>query len=143
MVVRKMTLGDLPQIAQLYKQFGGEDSSIETMSQEFTRLHNNDAYILLSAVEGNTVVGSVMGIVCGDLYGHGRPFMVLENMIVGQEHRNRGIGKALISKLEEAGIGRGCSQIILVTESNRIDACKFYESQGYDPNTQVLTQRMR
>jgi len=26
-----------------------------------------------------------------------------------------------------------CNQIILVTETNRIDACRFYESVGYKP----------
>jgi hypothetical protein len=28
-----------------------------------------------------------------------------------------------------------CSQILLVTEIDRIDACQFYESVGYNPDT--------
>jgi len=37
---------------------------------------------LLSAVENSLLIGSAMGVICGELYGDCRPFLVLENMIV-------------------------------------------------------------
>jgi GNAT superfamily N-acetyltransferase len=89
---------------------------------------------LLSAVENGLLIGSIMGVICGELYGECRPFLVLENMIVDKEYRNRGVGKALMSELEKIAVEKTCTQIILVTETNRIDACKFYESKGYSPN---------
>jgi ribosomal protein S18 acetylase RimI-like enzyme len=72
-----------------------------------------------------------MGVICEELYGDCKPFLVLENMIVDETYRNQGVGKALVSELEKIATKRNCTQVILVTESNRIDACKFYESAGY------------
>lgn len=134
MIVREMIQEDIPQLAQLYKQFWGEESCIDMMLIKFNMLQENGSHILLSAVEDTQLIGSVMGVICEELYGNCRSFLVLENMIVDQEHRKRGIGKALIAELERRAAEK-CNQIILVTETNRIDACNFYKSVGYKPET--------
>lgn len=130
-----MIASDIPQLAKLYKQFWNEDSCIDKMNNQFNKICQADTHVLLSAVENNRLLGSVMGVICEELYGSCEPFMVLENMIVDKESRNKGIGKALISKLEEIAAERNCTQIILITDNNRIDACKFYETVGYNPDT--------
>lgn len=135
MIIREMVLEDIPALAQLYKQFWNEDACLETMHHQFNKLYKRDTHILLSAVENDELIGSVMGVICGELYGRCHPFMVLENMIVHSKCRNKGVGKALLSELEKIAMHKNCTQIILVTESDRIDACKFYESAGYSPNT--------
>ncbi|AFQ44714.1 GNAT family N-acetyltransferase [Desulfosporosinus meridiei] len=137
MIVREMITEDIPQLAQLYKQFWNEESRIEKMYEGLKKLQKSGSHIMLSAVEGNQLMGSVMGVICGEIYGDCRPFMVLENMIVDECCRNNGVGKLLIAELEKKGIEKNCSQIILVTDRNRIDACKFYESAGYDPKTHI------
>lgn len=135
MIIREMVTEDIPKVAQLYKQFWGEDSCIETMYKQFKKICGNGTHILLNAVENERLVGSVMGVICEELYGNCEPFMVLENMIVDQKYRNKGVGKALIAEIEKIAAEKNCTQIILVTEANRIDACKFYESAGYSPYT--------
>lgn len=135
MIIREMIADDIPQLAQLYKQFWDEESCVEIMYKKFNKFHENDSHILLSAVENNQLIGSVMGVICGELYGDCKPFIVLENMIVDKNYRNKGVGKALISELENKAAQKNCTQIILVTEANRIDACEFYESAGYNPGT--------
>lgn len=135
MIVREMLAEDIPQLAQLYKQFWDEESCVETMKKTFIRLNDSGSYILLSAVEDELIIGSVMGVICWELYGKCKPFMVLENMIVDKKYRSHGVGKALIAELEEKASENNCTQIILVTETNRIDARKLYESAGYNPET--------
>ncbi|HEY8909393.1 MAG TPA: GNAT family N-acetyltransferase [Desulfosporosinus sp.] len=132
MIVREMIKEDIPQLAQLYTQFWGEESCIDTMYIKFNKFQENGSHILLSAVEDNHLIGSVMGVICEELYGNCKSFLVLENMIVDKVQRNRGIGKALISELERRAAEK-CDQIILVTETSRIDAYRFYESVGYKP----------
>jgi len=68
-----------------------------------------------------------------ELYGDCKPFLVIENMIVDSKYRKKGIGKMLIEQIEKQAKIKGCSQIILVTEMNRHDACGFYESIGFHP----------
>ena len=103
------------------------------MKNKFFELQQNDAYILLCAVEKDNIAGSVMGIICEELYGDCQPFLLLENMIVDSAYRKKGIGKALFVELEKRAKSKGCRQIILVTETNRKDACAFYESLGFHP----------
>jgi len=130
MNIREMVREDIPQLAQLYQQFWGEESCVDTMEEKFIQFQEAGSHILLSAIENTRLIGSVMGVICEELYGDCKSFLVLENMIVDQEYRNRGIGTALISEIERRAADK-CSQIILVTESSRIDACNFYESVGF------------
>ena len=92
MIMREMIADDIPQLAQLYKQFWNEESCVETMYKKFHRFNETGSHILISAVENNQLIGSVMGVICGELYGDCKPFMVLENMIVNKRYRNRGVG---------------------------------------------------
>lgn len=130
-----MIADDIFELAQLYRQFWNEESCVETMNKQFTKFQKNDSHILISAIDNNKLIGSVMGVICEELYGDCKPFLVLENMIVDINYRNKGLGKALITKLEEIASKKSCTQVIFITESNRIDACKFYESAGYSPQT--------
>jgi ribosomal protein S18 acetylase RimI-like enzyme len=133
MLIREMQINDIDFLSELYFQFWGEKSNVEKMQGKFSQLQNNSAYIFLCAVENERVVGSVMGIVCEELYGDCQPFLVLENMVVDNNCRRKGVGKLLCAELEKQAKERGCSQILLVTESNREDACRFYESLGFNP----------
>ena len=137
MIIREMIEEDISQLKQLYSQFWGEESCIETMKKQFNKLHKKDSHIFLSAIENTKLIGSVMGVICEELYGDCKPFLVLENMIVDKSFRNKGIGKVLISELEKIATKRDCSQVILVTERNRVEAVKFYESVGYSSQTHL------
>jgi ribosomal protein S18 acetylase RimI-like enzyme len=133
MEIRKLIYNDLTQLALLYKNFWNEDSDILKMEKTFEKLKNNDLYIFLCAIENNKVCGSIMGIICYELYGNCEPFLVVEDMIVGINYRRKGIGKKLFMELERLAKEKSCSKIILVTETDRKDACNFYESIGFDP----------
>lgn len=135
MMIREMVADDIPELALLYKQFWSEDSCIETMYQQFKKFCESGTHVLLSAVENGRLIGSVMGVICEELYGSCKPFLVLENMIVDSKYRNKGVGKALISEIEKIAVQKSCTQIILITDTHRIDACRFYESAGYNPST--------
>ncbi|WP_195270433.1 GNAT family N-acetyltransferase [Eubacterium sp. 1001713B170207_170306_E7] len=134
MKIRQMQLSDMPELARLYYQFWREASDVEAMERQFRRLEKADTHIFLCAEENNQLIGSVMGIICGELYGDCRPFMVLENMIVDKGSRENGVGKALLQELEKQAKERQCTQIILVTEKNRKAACCFYEANGFQIN---------
>jgi len=126
-----MTVEDIPKLALLYKQFWNEDSCVETMVKQFEKLQKSNTHILLSAVEDGELIGSVMGIICEDLYSKCKPFLVIENMIVDKKYRRKGVGRALIQETEKQAVELNCTQIILVAD----DACNFYASLGYNPDT--------
>lgn len=142
MEIRNMIRTDIPQLAMLYQQFWDEHSNILAMENQFDRLSKDKRYILLSAIIDDRLVGSVMGIICQDLYGNCKPFLVLENMIVDHGSRRKGIGKSLVHRLEEIAISQDCSQIILVTELERDDACLFYEACGFQTNNKGYKKKL-
>ncbi len=135
MEIRPMAEDDVPALAQLYRQFWGEESDLAAMRAQFRRVTAAGSHLLLSAVLDGRLVGSVMGVVCEELYGPCRPFLVVENMIVDAAYRGRGVGKALLAALEQRAADRGCGQAILVTEAGRLDACAFYAAAGYGDRT--------
>jgi GNAT superfamily N-acetyltransferase len=132
--IAKLTKDDLEALAALYKQFWGEDSSVEKMHSTFERLDANPDYIFLGAKHDGCLVGSVMGIICEELYGECQPFMVVEDVVVDEGHRRKGIGSQLMQELEECADSRDCSYIIFVTEQDRTTAHQFYQSHGYSPD---------
>ena len=136
LTIRDLQAGDIEPLAELHRQFWNESADMhdtQKMREVFDRLRDNDAYILLCAVEGDRLAGSVMGIVCDELFGDCRPFLLVENMVVDRAQRRKGVGKALFAQLEARAKAKGCRQIILVTESDREDACGFYPSIGFHP----------
>ncbi|MFA5892127.1 MAG: GNAT family N-acetyltransferase [Actinomycetota bacterium] len=123
---------DLPAVARLYEQFWGEPSDLERTRATLGHLQGDPDYLFLVAREGDEVVGTALGIVCHELYGDCRPFMVIEDFVVDAGSRRFGVGGALMEELEAAAAARGCSQVILVTEAERTDAVGFYESLGFE-----------
>lgn len=118
-----MDLGDL---GKLYEQFWEEQSSISKMNETFTRIENDENYILLGLKIDGRLAGSVMGIICQELYGDCKPFMVVEDVIVDKSFRRKGIGTKLMNRLETIAKQRNCCNIIFVTETERKDAHRFY-----------------
>ena len=133
MLIHSLAMDDMEALAGLYYQFWNEASDVQKMKELFAALQSNDAYLFLGAVEEDQLIGSVMGVVCQELYGDCKPFLVVEDMVVDQRHRNKGVGKALFRELEKQATARDCTQVILVTEAGREDACGFYESLGFHP----------
>lgn len=131
MEIRKLIEDDLVSLAVLYQQFWDEVSSLEKMRATFQRLKRNPNYILLVADQQNNLVGSVMGIICEELYGDCKPFMVVEDVIVDKRQRRLGIASSLMKELERCASENNCNYIIFVTESERTEAHRFYESIGY------------
>ncbi len=135
LIIRKLEEKDLEELSLLYKQFWNEESNIEKIKVKYQEIKNNPNYIILSAVINGKIVGSIYGVMCEELYGSCSPFLVMEDLIVDKKVRRKGIGKALLEKLENIGKAKRCSQIIFITETNRVDAVSFYEKMGFNSKT--------
>lgn len=101
MKIRKMIKEDIPQLEILYRLYWNEKSDIEKMKEKFDEINKREDYIILSAEENNKLTGSVMGIVCQELYGPCKPFLVVENLVVAKDAQRKGVGKALMAEIEK------------------------------------------
>jgi GNAT superfamily N-acetyltransferase len=134
MEVIALTEQELPALSRLYRQFRGEESSPVDMRKTLRRLKKNRYYTLLGVKEEGRLVGSAMGVLCQELYGRCRPFMVVEDVIVDRAYRRRGIGTELMRAIEQEATRNHCSYIMLVTDADRRQALGFYEHLGYHPD---------
>lgn len=132
MKIERLNEDDLSPLSEIFQQFWGEKSSLEKMKTTFSRLITNSAYVLLAAKQNNQLIGFAMGVICEELYGDCKPFMVVEDLIVDKHRRRKGAGSALMRELEKYATGHDCCQIIFVTEADRRDAHRFYNSLGYE-----------
>jgi Sortase and related acyltransferases len=142
MLIREMIPEDIPRLAEIYRQFWNTPSNIAKMETTFRALQERDTHLFLSAVENDELVGTVMGIVCDELYGECRPFLLIENLIVDQKHRRKGVARRLLTELENRARDCGCWQMILVTEADREDACAFYNANGFQLNNAGFKKKL-
>ena len=141
MNIRRLKEDDIGALERLYQQFWNEKSNVQLMKKQFSELSRNDDYIFLIAEIDNSVVGSTMGIVCYELYGECQPFIVMEDLVVDEDFRKIGVGKALVDELESLAKQKNCYQILFMTEADRKGTIKFYESLGFDSKVNVGFKR--
>lgn len=129
--IRRINGNDLDEVANLYTLFWNEKTNLSKMKEKFTELSLNSNYIILVAETNGKVTGTIQGIICEELYGECLPFLVMENFVVAENSRGKGIGRKLLTELEKIGTEKGCTQILFITETERKDTVKFYEKLGF------------
>lgn len=122
---------DLEELAMLFEELSESKTNYEKMVENFNWMKANPDYVLLGAKYNGELAGTIMGIICRDMVGECKPFMVIENVIVKSSRRGKGIGKILMHKLEDIGRERDCYYTMFVSLMRRREAHKFYESVGY------------
>jgi GNAT superfamily N-acetyltransferase len=71
-----------------------------------------------------------------------KPGIYLEDLFVLEEHRGRGIGRALLARLASIAVERDCGRLEwAVLDWNR-DAIEFYERLGAKPNSEWTVYRL-
>ncbi|PZD97435.1 GNAT family N-acetyltransferase [Paenibacillus sambharensis] len=115
----------------LYEELVHRKTDFNRMVDVFRSIQNNDNYVILGAFKDNQLIGSLMGIICQDLVGECKPFMVIENVIVSRLARRQGGGQKLMAEIERIAKDRDCYYIILVSGGQRKDAHEFYARLGY------------
>ena len=86
--------------------------------------------LVVAEAEGE-VVGSVVLAVLPNLTHHAMPWAQLENLIVDEAHRGRGVGRALMAWCEAAARAEGCYKLQFQSRNHRRDSHSFYRRLGY------------
>jgi GNAT superfamily N-acetyltransferase len=130
--IKILTPDDGEKLAELYQQLCGVVTELDKMKGNIGWIAANKDYYLIGAINNHgRLLGSLMGIVCRDIVGSCRPFMVLENVIVALGYRGHGIGTQLLSRIESIARERNCFYVMFVSSCDRKAAHRFYEKSGY------------
>lgn len=58
-------------------------------------------------------------------------FLYIDDLVTASDQRSRGIGRSLLTWLEDYAHGHGCASVHLDSGMQRKDAHRFYEANGY------------
>ncbi len=130
--IERLIFEDLQGLKHLYEDaFENSKTDYDNMISSFNQIKDNPNYLILCAKSDGLIVGSVLGVICNELFGQCKPFMVLEDIAVLKTHRRLGIAKQLLHKIEDCAKSAECSMIVFVSSEHRTGAHKLYESVGY------------
>ena len=132
-VIEKLNVEDIPHLLELYKDLIPFDMSSEKSLELYKEISTNENYFLAVAKENNELLGSALGICCKSL---AVPFLVIEDVIVKEGTRGKGIGRKLMESLDEFAIKNNCAYAILVSSGHLKEAHKFYENVGFAENVE-------
>lgn len=143
METREARLDDLPSVLALYDEYDRPKSAWPAPAQQaaiFAALQQSGGCVLV-AVESQTVVGTCTLNLCPNFSWSGRPYAIIENVIVTRDFRNRGIGKALLAHAARLAESKGCYKVALMTGSQEPGTLKFYEAAGFAGNKKGFQRR--
>ncbi|MEF2965339.1 GNAT family N-acetyltransferase [Paenibacillus sp. M1] len=129
--VKPIRYEDLSELCLLYNELMNSTTNYDKLVETYRKIGENDDYILLGAYNDDGLAGSLMGIVCEDLVGECKPFMVIENVIVSPKARRQGVATQLMLEIEDVARKRDCGYIIFVSGGQRKEAHRLYEKLGY------------
>jgi GNAT superfamily N-acetyltransferase len=136
-LVRDAARADLPALLRLYGQLGDPDAlpDVLTAAGALTAIGAQPGMHLLVAELGGQVVGTVTLVVVPNLTHFARPWAQVENMVVDETHRGRGIGRRLLDRCMELARDAGCYKLQLQSANQRDGAHRFYATYSFAPSS--------
>jgi ribosomal protein S18 acetylase RimI-like enzyme len=136
MRIRLATVEDSGVIAQLMTQlieaggYEGWQVSPEQIEESLRKMADNDTYQVLLAEDGGQVVG-LLSLSFRHTLFHPAPSALIDELVVEQSHRRRGVGQQLMAEAIERCRAAGCCEIEVSTERSNEAAQKFYRQHGF------------
>jgi GNAT superfamily N-acetyltransferase len=129
--VRRANLADELKLFELVSQFPTPTPpSTEAFAQSLrVKLKDHDAFVAVAEIDG-ALVGYVAGDAHETFYAGGKTAWVDEILVV-QDARRRGIGRALMAEFETWAAGGRCRLVGLATQG----AASFYEELGFETSS--------
>ena len=137
-VLRRAELPDVPAIVGLLaddplgasREVGGA-ADLAPYRTAFATIDADPAHLLLVAVAGHEIVGTLQLSFLPGLSRRGALRAEIEAVRVGRAHRSRGLGRAMIAWAVEEARCRGCALVQLTSDQSRTEAHRFYSRLGF------------
>jgi GNAT superfamily N-acetyltransferase len=126
----------------LYDHLRGGIGYVKRRPMAATELHRKAMAQMLKDKHIHVLVAEEKGKVCGTctlytmprVYWQGRPWGILDGIVVAEDAQGLGIGSKLIRNAIQICKKEGCSQLNLTSNTQRTRAHIFYESLGFERN---------
>ena len=136
--VRHATEADLPRVVELLAQLSLDEPREElgpplpeAYRDAFQQIQADPNQRLLLAEAGGRVVGTASLLIVPNLSHQGRPYAIVENVVVDATERGAGYGELLLRHAMEEAQRAGCYKLSLTSNKRREDAHRFYGRLGF------------
>ena len=132
---REASSADIEALLGLYEllEFKPVQSlSLEAARVRFERYQEYPNYRIYVAELGEVIVGTFALIIVDSVAHSGKPFAVVEDVVVSQDCQGRGIGKRMMEFAMCRCKEFGCYKLTLSSHLKRLKAHSFYESLGFE-----------
>ena len=132
---REASSADIEALLGLYEllEFKPVQSlSLEAARVRFERYQEYPNYRIYVAELGEVIVGTFALIIVDSVAHAGKPFAVVEDVVVSQDCQGRGIGKRMMEFAMCRCKEFGCYKLTLSSHLKRQQAHSFYESLGFE-----------
>ncbi len=118
-------LANLDVLQELYPSL-----TLEQYSQELDLMlpHNYGQVVLFDQKQ----CVAVCGYWIGNKLWIGK-YLELDNIVVAEAYRSKGIGELIFKTLEQKAIDEGCNMLALDSYTTNFKAHKFFYNQGFSP----------
>ena len=138
--IRVAIEADIPRILELYRQLAltteeaeaQDGCSAEEYRRAFVKIDALPGYELLVAEDGDMVIGSLELFIAPNLSHGARPWAIIENVIVDDTYRRRGVGRQLMDYAITRAKEADCCRISLDSHKSRDVAHRFYREMGFN-----------
>ena len=133
-IIRKATENDIPRILELYSELAEEKINLspakaQRIFNEISSMPNHEFFV---GEQDNLVVGTVYLQIVPNLTHDGKPWAIIENVVVDSRFRGKGIGHSLMEAALACCRAAGCCRVQLLSNKKRVEAHKFYRSLQFE-----------
>ena len=132
-VIRPVTMTDLPTLLALYRHLNAEDPILELNLAEnrLAEILAHPGMTIFAAFDDEKAVSSVTLIVIPNLSRGGAPYALIENVVTHADYRRRGLAGAVIRKAFASAWKGNCYKVMLLTGSKNPATLRFYANCGF------------
>ena len=138
--IREAVKSDLPAIIELMEGLTITTSKVESTGAStldeyenvFEEINRDPRHKLFVAEVDGRVVGSADLLIVPNLSHRALPWAIIENVIVDETMRRKGVARELVTHLIETARQNRCYKVGLSSNKKRTAAHRFYKSLGFD-----------
>ena len=135
MIIRPATDWDLPSVVTLLGELHDPPTAVND-AEVWAAIQEQAGRTLLVAEDESRVIGTADMIIVPNFTHDGRPWAMVENIVVKADRRRSGVAKSLLDDVFTRAKAANCYKVQLMSNHQREEAKSFYNAFGFDPSAQ-------
>lgn len=133
---------DIPQLSLLLDALFAQESEFKPNPEAQARglsaiINNAEAGHILVAHDAGQIIGMI-NLLYSISTALGARVATLEDMVISDTHRGKGVGSKLLEYALEFAKSQNCQRITLLTDADNFGAHRFYTRHGFEPSTMMI-----